>query len=603
MKEVPDFIYKPDINILHNDLQHLDSLQPVPQQPIKHQTANSDFDCKENCDFKPVPDQNVINLIQSIEVHSYDEQASAESNHLKQKKNATKSAKIEKSSIGSTVDTKWKNKTHTELKRVKREERKLHEINSQEKQKDEKSTDQNFNGHTYNPGFSYIEDKSENISRISHISNITTEVPDLEVVDISSNNSLSLSSFQSEEVNVSSESNRDSHEIYDNKKNHNKNNTFRSSPRQQVQRNRKNTKMYQVYEDSDDIPPYETGFGIGIFNNRYTYDSLMLRNTNAGKVRSNPQPLNKTTKHNEQVNITSIPEPKEDHGEEHPEIIKNSENINVSNLNSAQDIQDKHDEMSLTDTSGFVAGVTLAQANKDWEENAKKVTSEEHDIYDNGGSETSTQSIKEKSNIHEEEAEKEGEVGIETIQENEDESHKMKSEEVRETQTEVIQENEDKSHEVKSQKERETDTEVIQDHKGKSEKNKETDAKFIQEYEDKNHEVKSEDNRERDIEITDGNKNMAYRAKTEKDNNQNYSNQNEDQNGRMESNAQRVQKEEGEAQETEENLYDTISKIIEKKDAISRDDDVIPKGTDNDGNKKQADSYKNYWVLEYSHTN
>lgn len=59
-------------------------------------------------------------------------------------------------------------------------------------------------------------------------------------------------------------------------------------------------------------------------------------------------------------------------------------------------------------------------------------------------------------------------------------------------------------------------------------------------------------------------------------------------------------KEEDEQEGEEGGVYETLSKILEKKDAISRDEDIV--GTENgeDKNKKQAETYHNYWVLEYS---
>jgi hypothetical protein len=64
------------------------------------------------------------------------------------------------------------------------------------------------------------------------------------------------------------------------------------------------------------------------------------------------------------------------------------------------------------------------------------------------------------------------------------------------------------------------------------------------------------------------------------------------------------QKEEVKDEEDEEEdgggIYETLSKILEKKDAISRDEDVVGREDGEKKNKKQAESYHNYWVLEYS---
>ena len=48
-------------------------------------------------------------------------------------------------------------------------------------------------------------------------------------------------------------------------------------------------------------------------------------------------------------------------------------------------------------------------------------------------------------------------------------------------------------------------------------------------------------------------------------------------------------------------IYEAISKILQKKDAISREEDIVIRGDGKNKNQKQADSYRNYWVLEYSH--
>jgi hypothetical protein len=57
--------------------------------------------------------------------------------------------------------------------------------------------------------------------------------------------------------------------------------------------------------------------------------------------------------------------------------------------------------------------------------------------------------------------------------------------------------------------------------------------------------------------------------------------------------------EEQEEEEEEGGIYEAISKILQKKDAISRAEDVVARGDGNNKNQKQADSYRNYWVLEY----
>lgn len=48
-------------------------------------------------------------------------------------------------------------------------------------------------------------------------------------------------------------------------------------------------------------------------------------------------------------------------------------------------------------------------------------------------------------------------------------------------------------------------------------------------------------------------------------------------------------------------VYEAISKILQKKDAISRAEDVVIRADGKNENQKHADSYRNYWVLEYSH--
>lgn len=65
--------------------------------------------------------------------------------------------------------------------------------------------------------------------------------------------------------------------------------------------------------------------------------------------------------------------------------------------------------------------------------------------------------------------------------------------------------------------------------------------------------------------------------------------------------ATRDKDEQEEEEEEGGGIYEAISKILQKKDAISRAEDVVIRQDDNNRNKKQADSYRNYWVLEYSH--
>ena len=60
-------------------------------------------------------------------------------------------------------------------------------------------------------------------------------------------------------------------------------------------------------------------------------------------------------------------------------------------------------------------------------------------------------------------------------------------------------------------------------------------------------------------------------------------------------------KEEEEEGEEGGGIYEAISKILQKKDAISRAEDVVIRGDGENKNQKKADSYRNYWVLEYSH--
>ncbi|PNF28223.1 hypothetical protein B7P43_G07571 [Cryptotermes secundus] len=63
---------------------------------------------------------------------------------------------------------------------------------------------------------------------------------------------------------------------------------------------------------------------------------------------------------------------------------------------------------------------------------------------------------------------------------------------------------------------------------------------------------------------------------------------------------EKEKREKEEAEEAEGGIYAALSKILEKKDAISRDEDIVGREEGENTNKKQADSYHNYWVLEYS---
>jgi len=65
--------------------------------------------------------------------------------------------------------------------------------------------------------------------------------------------------------------------------------------------------------------------------------------------------------------------------------------------------------------------------------------------------------------------------------------------------------------------------------------------------------------------------------------------------------ATRDKEEQEEEREEVGGIYEAISKILQKKDAISRAEDVVIRADGKNENQKQADSYRNYWVLEYSH--
>jgi hypothetical protein len=54
-------------------------------------------------------------------------------------------------------------------------------------------------------------------------------------------------------------------------------------------------------------------------------------------------------------------------------------------------------------------------------------------------------------------------------------------------------------------------------------------------------------------------------------------------------------------EEEDDGIYETISKILQKKDAISRAEEVVGRNYGQNKNKKEADSYRNFWVLEYFH--
>jgi hypothetical protein len=71
--------------------------------------------------------------------------------------------------------------------------------------------------------------------------------------------------------------------------------------------------------------------------------------------------------------------------------------------------------------------------------------------------------------------------------------------------------------------------------------------------------------------------------------------------GKKERDENENEKEEEEEEEDDGGgIYETLSKILEKKDAISRDEDIVGREDGEVKNKKQAESYNNYWVLEYS---
>jgi hypothetical protein len=53
-------------------------------------------------------------------------------------------------------------------------------------------------------------------------------------------------------------------------------------------------------------------------------------------------------------------------------------------------------------------------------------------------------------------------------------------------------------------------------------------------------------------------------------------------------------------EEEDGGIYETISKILQKKDAISRAEEVVGRKDGENKNMKEADSYRNFWVLEYS---
>jgi hypothetical protein len=81
---------------------------------------------------------------------------------------------------------------------------------------------------------------------------------------------------------------------------------------------------------------------------------------------------------------------------------------------------------------------------------------------------------------------------------------------------------------------------------------------------------------------------------------QNHNSQNKEHN--LEDGDRKSTRDEEEQEEDEEGggIYETISKILQKKDAISRAEDVVIREDGKNKNQKQADSYRNYWVLEYS---
>lgn len=53
-------------------------------------------------------------------------------------------------------------------------------------------------------------------------------------------------------------------------------------------------------------------------------------------------------------------------------------------------------------------------------------------------------------------------------------------------------------------------------------------------------------------------------------------------------------------EEEDGGIYETISKILQKKDAISRSEAIVGKKDGKSKNEKEAESYRNFWVLEYS---
>lgn len=52
--------------------------------------------------------------------------------------------------------------------------------------------------------------------------------------------------------------------------------------------------------------------------------------------------------------------------------------------------------------------------------------------------------------------------------------------------------------------------------------------------------------------------------------------------------------------EEEGGIYDALSKILQKKDAISRAEEVVERKDGKNKNQKEAERYRNFWVLEYS---
>ena len=86
---------------------------------------------------------------------------------------------------------------------------------------------------------------------------------------------------------------------------------------------------------------------------------------------------------------------------------------------------------------------------------------------------------------------------------------------------------------------------------------------------------------------------------------QNHSSQNKEhsQHNLEDGDKEATREKEEQEEEVEEGggIYEAISKILQKKEAISRAEDVVMRGDGKKKNQKQADSYRNYWVLEYSH--